>query len=436
MGLIEKNPGHLVQDSEAETVSKFLYVVECVSRNIIKRLPADSFLDFQDLYNAGVLGLIDGVRKFSPDKGCKIQTYISHRIRGAILDEIRSVDHLDRGTRRLNKTILKAENVLEQRLGRKPCDWEVAKDLGLSDELYRELKQRVSVVVKSLEADLTAPNEEGTFSVYEIVPTQAASAFEVACQQEAREKIFSCLGKIPGYYSQVLTEYYWEGRTLKEIADARSLSESRICQILQKARRLIKPYLHELAEVVPATAPKRSANPRQKGGEVIMKNPLDMKISAVTDYTTAMRISRALNISTLRDLTAITETELMEQASMRSSGVKNIKGRLAQLGLSLRNGAHHTVVVAEPTSLQVEVPLSSVVQENLTEEKIEPIPLPKQPEQTDVSGLIGELARKLMTPENGVRMESISFVASVSDIEGRRCHVSMELCFEPTNKTE
>lgn len=192
-----------------------------------------SNVEYDDLVSFGAFGLIDAIDKFDINKGVKFETYASLRIRGAILDSIREMDWVPRSLRQKNKELEKAYWEVENELGRSATDKEVADKLNISVEEFNKLVNEVNITSPiSLEDFLEQNYETGTD-----IPNTGKSEmpeYEVELE-EIRNILGDAIEKLPEKERTVLTLYYYEELTLKEISAIMKVSESRISQLHTKA---------------------------------------------------------------------------------------------------------------------------------------------------------------------------------------------------------
>ncbi|CDE42956.1 rNA polymerase sigma factor [Clostridium sp. CAG:411] len=198
-------------------------------------------VEYDDLVGYGTFGLIDAIDKFDLLKGVKFETYASLRIRGAILDQIRKMDWIPRTLRQKQKKIDQAYQKLELEHGRAGTDEEVAEEIGITaDELANWQSQTKVTNLISLDEFL----EQGA----EVrVDTDASSHFEqperVMEREEMKEVLIQTLEKLTENEKKVITLYYYEDLTLKEISHILEVSESRVSQLHTKALQKMRQKL-------------------------------------------------------------------------------------------------------------------------------------------------------------------------------------------------
>jgi len=192
-----------------------------------------SNVEYEDLVSYGVFGLIDAIDKYDMNKGVKFETYASLRIRGAIIDSIREMDWVPRSLRQKCKELEKAYWEVENELGRSATDRDIAEKLNISVEELHKLLNEVNVTsLISLEDFLEQNYEIG------VEPTsgkrQDRPEYEAELN-ELSEILGNAIDKLPEKEKMVLTLYYYEELTLKEISAIMKVSESRISQLHTKA---------------------------------------------------------------------------------------------------------------------------------------------------------------------------------------------------------
>jgi RNA polymerase sigma factor for flagellar operon FliA len=208
-------------------------LVKYIANRVAMRLPPH--IEVADLINAGILGLIDAVEKFDPSKEVKFKTYAEIRIRGAILDELRSMDWIPRSIRKVINKLMSAYHELEQQLGRPARDEEMAEQLGLQmDDFYRLLKQSAGVPLISLDVVMD-PEDKRRDILSCIVDPKSSNAFGVLGLNEVKDSVARAIEDLPEKEREVISLYYYDELTMKEIGEVLDLTESRVSQIHTKA---------------------------------------------------------------------------------------------------------------------------------------------------------------------------------------------------------
>lgn len=209
-------------------------LVKYVAGRVAVGLPQN--VEQADLVSYGIFGLIDAIEKFDPERGFKFETYAIARIKGAILDELRSIDWVPRSVRAKARAIEKAYSKLEADLHRTPSDLELAKELEMSDDQLQTTLNQISFIgLVALDEMLSGGDRGDSMTLGDTVADTGAgpvAAYEV---EEMRHILADAINRMPEREKIVLTLYYYEGLTLAEIGQVLSVTESRVCQIHTKA---------------------------------------------------------------------------------------------------------------------------------------------------------------------------------------------------------
>lgn len=231
---------------------KLLPLVKRVAFEMRERLP--QHVEIEDLAGAGVLGLLDAVRKFDARKHVRIETYARHRIRGAILDSLREMDTASRDMRRKNKNAEKVYRELEARLGRAVTDEEMAQALGISlKKWYRTVRELNSMGVEWMrpgqipEVPLVDENN--------IPAEDYDDAFDLCYRREQREILACAMAQLIERERTVLAQYYHEEMTMKQIGDLMGIDESRVSQIHSAAVTHLRTKVRKLLQTPSAMPP-------------------------------------------------------------------------------------------------------------------------------------------------------------------------------------
>ena len=234
---LESDPG-----AENTLVEGYLPLVRTVVGRVAMTLPAH--VCAEDLYSAGLVGLLQAVRNFSPDGGASFETFARFRIRGAVLDELRRLDWVPRLVHDKARKIQNAINELEQRLNRLPEEAEVARALGLSREEYQDWLQDVRpIAFVCLDAAPRADSPDGVTQHDSIADDSQEDPFDCASRSELKDLIAQRIRQLPPVQQKVLALYYFEDLRLREIAEAFGLTESRISQIHSQAILAIRSHI-------------------------------------------------------------------------------------------------------------------------------------------------------------------------------------------------
>lgn len=229
-------------DSEQERlIREFVPVIKAIAHRLAYRLPAH--LDAEDLVSAGVIGLMDAMTKFDPGREAKFKTYAEFRIRGAMLDEIRSMDWIPRSVHQRISLLQKTHTTLLRKLGRPPTDEETAAALNMSvPELDDFLSRSQGAVLVSIE-DLGVQDGDGSKIIRALVDTDNPDPLSMVVSENIRQLLIQAIQQLPDNERTVLTLYYYEELTMKEIGTILKVTESRVCQIHSKAVLTLKSRL-------------------------------------------------------------------------------------------------------------------------------------------------------------------------------------------------
>ena len=202
-----------------------------------------SFAQVDDIINEGVLALMSAVDKFDPEKGIKFETYVSKRIRGAIIDLARRQDWVPRSVRRKAREIDQASSELFSELGRYPTDEEMASRLGVSQDQYQEDLASASLCnLLSLDA-MFEEREQGTV---EVVDDESDNRPEDSVlRQELLETLTQGISSLRENEQLVISLYYQKNLSMKEIAQVMEVSEPRISQLHSRAIQKLKLYMEQ-----------------------------------------------------------------------------------------------------------------------------------------------------------------------------------------------
>ena len=220
-------------------------LVKYVASRVATGLP--SSVEQGDLVSYGMFGLIDALQKFEPGRGNKFETYAIPRIRGAIIDELRSMDWVPRSVRFKQREIEKALADLESMLKRQPTEQELAERLGMSRaELHEVITQISFVSVLALDETVSVGADRG--EQVSLVDTLADKGLDPSWgveSQETRGLLAAAINALSEREKIVVTLYYFEGLTLAEIGTILGVTESRVCQIHTKAVGVLRGQLSE-----------------------------------------------------------------------------------------------------------------------------------------------------------------------------------------------
>ncbi len=202
--------------------------VQLIARRIYENLPGSVSLD--DLVSSGMIGLINAIDDYDPSQPVKLKTYAEYKIRGAILDSLRSMDWASRHRRRKHKEIEAAISSAEKKLKRPPSEEEIAVELDLSVEEYRaRLVEVQGLTLGSLE--MTVGQDSGGQSLLSIIPDTGELPSVKLERRELQKLIVNAFKKLPEQEKTILALYYNEGLNLRQIGDVVKLGVSRVSEL-------------------------------------------------------------------------------------------------------------------------------------------------------------------------------------------------------------
>jgi len=227
-----------------QLIMDYAPLIRFVAQRIAARLPSN--IDIDDLISSGVIGLMDAIDKYDPSRDNKFKTYAEFRIRGAILDELRSQDWVPRSVRDKAKRIEKTYAELEQRFGRTVSDQEISNALGIKLDEYYDMIAKVKAVTLLSIDELSGPNQSDRKSLLECLENVGSrNPFTQLKSKGVRELLVKNIEDLPEKQKLVLSLYYYEDLNLKEIGKILEVTESRVSQLhtqaVEKLRSRLKP---------------------------------------------------------------------------------------------------------------------------------------------------------------------------------------------------
>lgn len=237
---------YLMQESKADErerlILEHLPQVRLIARRIHERLPES--VNLEDLISTGTIGLIAAIDRFDPGHNVKLKTYAEYKIRGAILDSLRGLDWAPRQQRKRTKQIEAAICAIEQRVHRSPSEDEIARELGLTIEEYHEwLVDIRGVNLGSLET--ASQDDDGRDLLKYISDDEENWPSRLLEKSELQRLLAEAIEKMPYTEKVVLSLYYHEELTLREIAKIVNLHESRVSQLKSQAILRLRSYIEK-----------------------------------------------------------------------------------------------------------------------------------------------------------------------------------------------
>lgn len=238
---IDISPGNSEQ-----VIKEFAPMIKYVANRIALRLPPH--IEVDDLISVGVLGLIDAIEKYDSTRGAKFKTYAEFRVRGAILDELRSLDWVPRSVRQKAASLNAVCQKLQSKLGRPPEDEEVAKEMGVSlDDFFDTLNETQSMPILSLDDMRLGHDENDQRSLLDCLAGKADADPQTQLRlNELKSMIAKAIDSLPEKERLMVSLYYYEELTMKEIGEVLGITESRVSQIHSKAVFKLRSKLKSL----------------------------------------------------------------------------------------------------------------------------------------------------------------------------------------------
>jgi len=257
--------GHAVSELDEAQRDKLLLEhlpqVQYIARRIHDRLPPQVLLE--DLVHAGILGLMDAVRKFDPSKNVQLKHYAEFRIRGAILDSLRQIDWSPRMLRRQARRLEQAISDCKAKFGRDPTEPEIAAELNMTLESLQHLMGDLrGLDIGSLQSDSDGPGaSEETIQAHP--GSEEEDPFQRTLKSEMTSLLARAIGELPDRERQILALYHFEELTMKEVGAALGIGESRVSQIHTAALLRLRVRLRELMQKAPPKPPPKPQLPAQ-----------------------------------------------------------------------------------------------------------------------------------------------------------------------------
>ena len=215
-------------------VLQYAPLVKYVAGRLRTRMP-DS-VDQDDLVSDGVLGLMDAIERFEPARGLSFQTFAVPRIRGSIIDGMRSMDFVPRSVRDKLRLVHRAQVTLEERLGRAPEDTELAREVGIPVQQLRDLSRQ-------------ANSNHANLDDFDLADELASAADHHVEQGDVNESLMRVVDQLVERDQVIIALYYFEGLTLAEIGRVLGVTESRVSQVHRRATNTLREKLLELESV-------------------------------------------------------------------------------------------------------------------------------------------------------------------------------------------
>ncbi|HUL93785.1 MAG TPA: RNA polymerase sigma factor FliA [Burkholderiales bacterium] len=219
-------------------IVRYAPLVKRIAHYMMARLPAS--VEFDDVLQAGMLGLLDAVSRYEETQGAQFETYAAQRIRGAIVDELRRNDWLPRSVRKSMRKIEVAISALEQRLGRPPTEGEIASQLSVPLEEYQHQLHQARGHQLLYSEDFNDPDGESGIDA-----GGPHDILDALIDEELKQRLASGVAALPDREKTVMSLYYEKELNLREIGQVLGVTESRVCQLHSQAVARLRGKLHE-----------------------------------------------------------------------------------------------------------------------------------------------------------------------------------------------
>lgn len=215
-------------------VLQYAPLVKFVAGRLRSRLPGH--LDPEDLVSDGVVGLMDAIARFQPDRGLTFQTFAVPRVRGAMVDGLRAMDLVPRSVRAKVREVQQAQVLLEQRLGRTPEDEELAAEAGMTLPALRDLYASVSF------------GHTASLDGFDLADDLASAAHDGVEDSDAYDTLLRVVEELPERDRIVIALYYFDGLTLAEVGQVLGVSAARVSQVHSRATLMLRAKIRALEE--------------------------------------------------------------------------------------------------------------------------------------------------------------------------------------------
>ncbi len=230
--------------SREQIIMQYLPHVKRIVQRIAVYLPKNVEID--DLLNVGVIGLMQAIERYDPARDNKFMTYAAFRIRGAVLSELRSRDHISRTNRRKVRELEKTYLKLEQKNGGDVEDHEVVKEMGVSFEQFHKIKQMSNISIISLE-EMGYSSDKKRNSLSEMfINNKDEDALNQTGIKEVKVAIAKTIEELPEKEKLVISLYYMDELTMKETGKVLGITESRVSQLHSKAITRLRAKLRKI----------------------------------------------------------------------------------------------------------------------------------------------------------------------------------------------
>ncbi len=232
-------------EEKKKLILNYIWLVKYVLQQM--NLPINTILSDEDFLNIGILGLNESIERFDRQRGVKFESYAIPRIKGIIQDELRRIDWLSRTARKRAHDYIQAHDQLRSQVGREVTSEEIMRKLNVTESEYNNYLAAAAAAKASFSlSDSQGKSDEDEIDMLEELPdTSQESALSVLQSEERIRFITDYIGKLPDKKRLVVTLYYYESITFKEIGKLLKVSESRVCQIHSQVIKNLRDKLYE-----------------------------------------------------------------------------------------------------------------------------------------------------------------------------------------------
>jgi len=237
-----------IDEEEKERIIKdLLPYIKYTAYRIAWRLPPQLTVD--DLVSVGIIGLLDAIDRYDPSRQANLKTYAEYRIKGSMLDELRAAEWTPKHLQKKINTVKATYSSLEQKLGRPPSEEEVAEELDIDlDELFKILNNAnasISISLDEIESRVDR-NGNGDYNIHDhIRDDKSDDPLTELEKADSREHLKKAITRLPEREQMILSLYYWEELTFREIGQILQISESRVSQLHSQALVRIRGHIQE-----------------------------------------------------------------------------------------------------------------------------------------------------------------------------------------------
>ena len=237
------------QSVREKLILNYVPLVKHIAGKVIISIP-DNY-SFDDLVNYGILGLIDALERFDPSRNIKFSTYAVPRIRGAIYDEVRKLDWVPQSIRRKSKEFTTALIELEDKLGRKPTDDELKEELDLNSKQYKKMLSDINIPENISLEKVISFKDNNKLTIKDLVEdSEDEQPDQVFSYNKMKEILGNAIDKLPKKEKLVVSLYYYEDLTLREIGEIMDLTAARISQLHTKSIFRLRGYLGQKKDML------------------------------------------------------------------------------------------------------------------------------------------------------------------------------------------